>query len=81
MNSSRFHYKQMAYLRWRVTLTQRRVCPQIWLQMPVPNQLAGRYPAVMFGYVGPAGPVLQVGDYVVSEEGDPRLWGHPDIRY
>ena len=30
----------------------------------------------------PAPPrVLRVGDYVVGEQGDPRLSGHPDIRY
>ena len=30
----------------------------------------------------PAPPrVLRVGDYVVGEQGDPRLSGHQDIRY
>lgn len=81
MNSSRIHYKQMGCLRWRAVLARRRSCPLLWLRIPAPNQLGGRYPAVMFVYPGPAGPVLRVGDYVVSEEGDPRLWGHPDIRY
>ena len=28
-----------------------------------------------------ASPTLQVGDFVVSAEGDPQLSGHPDIRY
>lgn len=29
----------------------------------------------------PVATVLRVGDYVVCEDGDPQLMGHPGIRY
>ena len=81
MNSFLIHYKRLGYLRWRSPLARRRISLLPGFRVSAPNQVTERYPVVVFVHLGPAGPVLQVGDYLVSEEGDPRLWGHPDIRY
>lgn len=82
MTRFRFRYQRAGYLRWRCRSGRR---PSFLLSLPLAFAAHPALPTV-----GPWYPLgaetavtagLQVGDFVVSEEGDPRLLGHPDIRY
>jgi hypothetical protein len=39
----------------------------------------GAFPAII--QLKPVTSVLRIGDFVVGEDGDPQLLGHPDILY
>jgi hypothetical protein len=84
MTHFRFRYKCMSYRRWRYRASRRRT-----QQLMVPLVLTDfapsapawrrRLPAPVLLVATPK--ALRVGDYLVSEEGDLQLYGHPDIRY
>ncbi|WP_210514292.1 hypothetical protein [Hymenobacter terricola] len=85
MTHFRFRYKQIGYMRWRCRAARRRATLLV-----LPMAAAARYASAMapwrrtapvFVSIMPVAAVLRVGDFVVSEEGDSQLSGHPGIRY
>lgn len=89
MTHFRFRYKRVGYIRWRRRAARHQavlvVTPVAVVEQGVPSRSAWRRSfSVEAAPEVPAAPVqgiLQVGEFVVSEEGDPQLTGHPDIRY
>ncbi|HEX8507751.1 MAG TPA: hypothetical protein VF630_20480 [Hymenobacter sp.] len=89
MTHFRFRYKRVGYIRWRRRAARRRtllvVTPLAAVEPGASSASAWRRsPLAEAAPKAPAAPVqrvLQVGEFVVSEEGDPQLTGHPDIRY
>ncbi|MFD2719369.1 hypothetical protein ACFST9_11635 [Hymenobacter monticola] len=84
MTHFRFRYKCMSYRRWRCRASRRRT-QQVMASLAL-TDFAPSAPAWRRRLPAPALPVatpmaLRVGNYVVSEEGDLQLYGHPDIRY
>ncbi|MBF9223749.1 hypothetical protein [Hymenobacter ruricola] len=84
MTHFRFRYKCMGYLRWRFRVGRRRAV----LLAPAETAAARKASTAAWRHRWPAPtppkPVvtaLRVGDYIVGEDGDPQLQGHPDIRY
>lgn len=94
MTHFRFRFKHVGYQRWRWRTAHRRadrlvlpvavgagyfshpLLPTAGRRRSMPGLLAVALPAL-----APATAVLRVGDFEVGEAGDPRLMGHPDIRY
>lgn len=85
MTHFRFRYKRIGYMRWRCRSAQRRA-----ILLVLPLTAAARYASTtaawrrtvpVFVPIVPVVAVLRVGEFVVGEEGDPQLLGHPDIRY
>jgi len=85
MTHFRFRYYRVGYMRWRFRAAS---CRALVLLFPVAG--GGRFAPSMAVWrralpvaLPPVAvsPTLQVGDFVVSAEGDPQLSGHPDIRY
>jgi len=72
-------------MRWRCRTASRRaillVLPMMSAAQFAASTASWRRTAPAYAPLGPVGSVLQVGQFVVSEEGDPQLLGHPDIRY
>lgn len=72
-------------MRWRCRTTLRRttllVLPLTAAARYAPSMAAWRRTVPVFVPVTPVATMLRVGEFVVSEEGDPQLLGHPDIRY
>lgn len=93
MTHFRFRFKQVGYQRWRWRWraahrrADRLVLPLAagagyFSHTLLPT--AGRrrpMPGLLAVALAPATAVLRVGDFEVGEAGDPRLLGHPDIRY
>ena len=85
MTHFRFRYRPVGFICWRRRAARRRI---VRLFLPL-GSVSGRSPSQATWrpppppqVLLPAPPrVLSVGNYVVSEQGDPRLSGHPDIRY
>ncbi|GAB3878100.1 hypothetical protein GCM10028824_39370 [Hymenobacter segetis] len=46
-----------------------------------PSMAAWRRAQPLAAPLAPISAMLQVGSYLVGEESDPQLTGHPDIRY
>lgn len=72
-------------MRWRCRTASRRA---VLLVLPLasaahfaPSTAAWRRTVPFYVPMPTPQAVLKVGDFVVSEEGDPKLSGHPDIRY
>ncbi|MDO7850787.1 hypothetical protein [Hymenobacter convexus] len=84
MTRFRFRYKCMSYRRWRFRAS-RRTTQQLMMPLATtgfaPSTAAWRRRLPEPVQLQPVRKALQVGDYVVSEEGDLLLYGHPDIRY
>ncbi|MDO7847967.1 hypothetical protein Q5H92_16495 [Hymenobacter sp. M29] len=84
MTHFRFRYKCMSYRRWRCRAsrrsTQRFMVPLATTGF-APSAAAWRRMLPAPVRLQPAAKALQIGDYVVGEEGDLLLYGHPDIRY
>jgi hypothetical protein len=85
MTHFRFRYKRIGYMRWRCRSASRRVA-----LLALPLAAAGQFAPAMaswrrtipaFASTSAPQAVLKIGDFVVGEEGDPQLSGHPDIRY
>ncbi|GAA3957669.1 hypothetical protein [Hymenobacter antarcticus] len=85
MTHFRFRYKRVGYMRWRCRAARHRTTLLLLPLTPaarhVPSQAAWRRPAPVQLPATPQPLVLRVGHYVVSEQGDPQISGHPDIRY
>lgn len=85
MTHFRFRCKCAGYLRWRSRAERRRVSvlaqPLLVEDAHLPSRPSWR--RVVPLQVPPAMQplVLHVGDFIVSQQGDPQLSGHPDIRY
>ena len=81
----RFRDNQNAYVRWRCRIARRRAMllelrlEAMVQQRSIANATRRPKPAAVAVHSGTA--VLQIGTFVVSQEGDPQLHGHPDIRY
>ena len=85
MNHFRMRYKRIGYIRWRCCMASRRA---IWQPLPLPvGILRAPVPAVWRRITAdaerliPVAAVLRVGEFMIGEEGDPQLSGHPDIIY
>ena len=85
MNNFRMRYKRIGYIRWRCRTASRRA---IRPTSPVPVGVL-RAPVSAFWRqvmtdiepLAPVAVVLRVGEFVIGEEGDSQLSGHPDIIY
>ncbi|GAC1370441.1 MAG: hypothetical protein NVSMB30_09160 [Hymenobacter sp.] len=81
----RIRHRRLSNLRWRLHMALRRAALLlISIAATRPGSVAAlEHPAMPLAkpLLTPVGNVLHVGDYVVSEEGDPQLLGHPNIRY
>ena len=81
----RFRHHQNSYIRWRCRVAHRRSV-RLVLPLAVMSQKlliihsARRIKSAVVK-VQPVAVVLQIGKFVVGQEGDPQLHGHPDIRY
>lgn len=77
MTHFRFRYKCMSYRRWRCRASRRGSVPAM-----APWPAIGFAPSTAAWRIAAAAPkALRIGDYLVGEEGDLLLYGHPDIRY
>ena len=85
MSHFRFRYKQIGYMRWRRRAASRRTTllalPEIIGPQQTPSTAAWRRRVPATVLLPPVAVALRVGWFMVSEEGDPRLSGHPGIRY
>jgi hypothetical protein len=85
MTHFRFRYKRVGYMRWRCRAASRRTTsltlPEVVVPYHAPSTAAWRRRVPATVLLLPVVTVLQVGSFVVSEEGDPQLSGHPGIRY
>ena len=82
MSHFRFRYKRVGHLRLRCRLARRQAVLLVLLvAFATRPAAAARRAAPAFAPTASVAAVLRVGDYVVCEEGDPKLVGHPDIRY
>ena len=86
MTHFRFRFKRTGYVRWRCRASQRRlvlivVCPLG--ELPRQHSEAGGRRTAHLAVAAwvPTAATLQVGTFVVGENGDPQLQGHPNIRY
>ena len=72
-------------MRWRCRAASHRTTLLLLACTPaarhMPSQAAWRRTASVQLPAAPQPLVLRVGDYMVSEQGDPQISGHPDIRY
>jgi len=85
MTQFRFCCKCVSYLRWRWRGTRRRAVPATLPMATAEARRSGaaawrRTPAPVAAPAPPAA-TYRVGNFVVGQEGDPQLLGHPDIRY
>lgn len=85
MTHFRFLHKQVAYQRWRCRAARRRA---FLLLLPLVRRAWQGSATAMWRRTAPVlvpmpsvTVVLHIGKFVVSEAGDPQLYGHPDIRY
>ena len=85
MTHFRFRYKQIGYVRWRCRTARRRamllVLSLVGIARHKPTASAWRRTLLTIAPLPPVAIELQIGKFVVSEEGDPQLLGHPNIRY
>jgi hypothetical protein len=84
MTHFRFRYKCMSYRRWRCRASRRRtveVLVPLAATSCAPSTAAWRRRLPTPVQLLPAAGWLRVGDFLVGEEGDSSLYGHPDIRY
>lgn len=85
MTHFRFRYKRIGYMRWRCRTASRRamvlVLPMGAATQFAPSTAAWRRTIPVFVPMPKPQAILKIGDFVVSEEGDPQLSGHPDILY
>ena len=85
MTHFRFRYKRMGYMRWRCRRASRQAKLHVLpgdLNAPCgPTAVAWRRMMAEAMVLNPALTTLRVGQFLVSDEWDPQLTGHPDIRY
>jgi hypothetical protein len=84
MTRFRFRYKCMSFRRWRYRASRRRTRQQLTplvLADFAPGTPAWRRRLPTPVLLAPTPKALRVGDYLVGEEGDLQLYGHPNIRY
>ncbi|WP_125932439.1 hypothetical protein [Hymenobacter glacialis] len=85
MTHFRFRYKRMGYMRWRWRTASRQakllVLPKSTDISCAPGAAAWRRMMAKAVVLNPVLTTLRVGQFLVSEEWDPQLAGHPDIRY
>lgn len=85
MTHFRFRYKRMGYMRWRCRTTSRQakllVLPRDMQESFAPSATAWRHMMAKAVVLNPSLTTLRIGQFLVSEEWDPQLAGHPDIRY
>jgi hypothetical protein len=85
MTHFRFRHKRVGYMRWRCRTSQRRTflvaLPLLVSTHHAPSTAAWRRSAPALEVLSRPVAVLKIGDFIVSEEGDPQITGHPDIRY
>jgi hypothetical protein len=85
MTHFRFRYKRVGYARWRCRSAKRRatllVLPLAAAASFSPTTAAWRRTAPAMVHSVNTSRTLVVGNFVIGEESDPQLTGHPDILY
>lgn len=84
MTHFRFRYKRIGYLRWRCRSAKHRTLLLLPLSMApqhAPSTAAWRRVIPVFVPIATSAISFQIGDFIVGELSDPRLSGHPAIRY
>ena len=85
MTHFRFRYKRVGYMRWRSRSASRQarllVLPTGTGPVMMPTTAAWRRMMAEAVVLSPMLTTLRIGQFVVSNEWDPQLTGHPDIRY
>ena len=85
MTHFRFRYKRMGYMRWRCRRASRQAKLHVLpgdLNAPCAlTAVAWRRMMAEAMVLNPALMTLRVGQFLVSDEWDPQLTGHPNIRY
>lgn len=85
MTHFRFRYHQYGFMRWRCRRPRLRALRLVSRLNELATQLTlGTTGAhrILGGANRPSrAAILQIGKFIVSQEGDPQLHGHPDIRY
>lgn len=85
MTHFRFRFKRMGYMRWRCRTASRQakllVLPSDADIAFAPSAAAWRRMMAEAVVLNPVLTSLRVGQFLVSDEWDPQLTGHPDIRY
>ena len=83
MTHFRFRHKRASYIRWRWRAAHRRAVAVVFpfaAAWYLPSTTMWRRTETVALAVE-SSHTLRVGDFVISEEGDPHLFGHPGIRY
>ena len=85
MKHFRFRHKRVGYMRWRYRAASRRallitMTPEA-MAAYAPSTAVWRRDTVDCNYKLQEDNIFKVGDYEIGREGDPRLFGHPDIKY
>lgn len=85
MTHFRFRYKRVGFMRWRCRTASRQAKLHVLakgVQPPCPpTAVAWRRMLAEAVVLNPTPATLRVGQFLVSDQGDPQLTGHPDIRY
>lgn len=85
MTHFRFRYKRVGYMRWRTRSASRQAklqaLPTGTAAHFAPSAAAWRRMMARAVVLNPVLTTLRVGQFLVSDEWDPQLAGHPDIRY
>lgn len=85
MTHFRFRYKRIGYLRWRCRSAKYRtmllLLPLSMAPKHAPSTAAWRRTIPVFVPIAVNPVSFQIGDFIVGEQSDPQLVGHPDIRY
>ena len=86
MTHFRFRFKRTGYIRWRCRASRRRlvvivVCPLGEVSRPRSEAARRRTAPLAVAIWVPTAATLRVGTFVVGENGDPQLHGHPNICY
>ena len=81
---ARIHFFRTGFTQWRRQAARRRRPSLVFIAPAVefgPAALPRRYG--MRATIQPLGKsvTIQIGEFVISSEGDPRILGHPQIRY
>ena len=80
----RIHNFRVGLAQWRQAAIRRRGVALVAVVRVVPVQaVAANSCGLVAGTLGPVGsaPSIRIGEFVISPEGDPRILGHPQIRY
>lgn len=86
MTRFRLHYRRAGYAHWCCRIARRRTISALRAEPVVaddhaPSTARWRRKMPLVSPPAPATSALRVGEFVVGDDDDPQLFGHPDIRY